>query len=142
MAPVKKCYSDGSCYEEYTDAWHVWGRWLMLGLLIAFILFMIPFSGFLMSLRRRKRGMQPVPGCGWMFPNPYKNAQTRKGEEQEIVSQRPPRYKPYDPYIQHQRGLMIENERMRIEQLRLNNGYSSTDLETGEVSIDEKPSQH
>lgn len=143
MAPVRKCYSNGKCYDEYTDAWHVWGKWLMLGLLVAFIIFLIPFSGYFMSLKRMQKGLQPVPGCGWMFGNPYKNSQSQKTEEPGTVKQRPFRYKPYNPYIQYQRGLMVENERLRMEQLHLHNGYSSIDLENRETEMpfDEKPSR-
>lgn len=121
---TKQCYN-GRCYYVYTDAWHVWGRWLLLALLIALIIFMIPFSGYLMSLKRMRNGLSPVPGCGWMFPNPYKNAQAPSDVETQST-ERPPRYRPHNMYLQYQQ----QQQRERIQ--REQEGYSSTDGEIGD----------
>lgn len=138
--PERECFGDNHhCYYVYKDAWHVWGRWLMLALLVAFVIAMIPISGYLMSITRMRKGLPPVPGCGWMFPNPYKKAQgpSEMDVESQTVTQ-PPRYRPNNMYQQYQ--LEQQRERMQREQ----EAYSTTDGEMGDSTtnyseLNEKP---
>jgi len=70
MAPVSikdalvkryTCNIYGQCYST----WSNWGRWVALGVVVvAFILL-----AFLFSRRRRRRGMAPMYGTGWMGGN-------------------------------------------------------------------------
>lgn len=88
---TKQCDANGDCYYTFTDAWHVWGRWVLLGALIVVIIAAIPFCGYLMSVKRMRKGLAPVSGCAWMFPNPYKNA--AKAEDQQNLPQNEQRYR-------------------------------------------------
>jgi len=57
--------SYGNCYSR----WNTWGRWVALAVVvIAFILLAFLFSCY-NSRRRRRRGMAPMYGTGWMGGN-------------------------------------------------------------------------
>ncbi|KAG7292966.1 hypothetical protein NEMBOFW57_003011 [Staphylotrichum longicolle] len=59
--------SDGRCY--YYSGWYWWGRWVFAGLAVLFVLLVFA-ALFRNSRRRRKQGMQPMYGTGWMAPAP------------------------------------------------------------------------
>ena len=72
------CYNGQTdCYYESHNPFQRWGRWVLLAALVAAIIICVFLAGWLMSLRRMRSGLPPVPGFAWMFPNPYKN-QSRK----------------------------------------------------------------
>lgn len=55
----------GDCYSR----WNTWGRWVALAVVVvAFILLAFLFSRY-NSRRRRRRGMAPMYGTGWMGGN-------------------------------------------------------------------------
>jgi hypothetical protein len=58
---------DGLCYTY--SGWYWWGRWVFAALAIIFVLLLL-FAMFRNSRRRRKLGMQPMYGTGWMAPPP------------------------------------------------------------------------
>ncbi|CAD6439063.1 838e2045-93fa-43bd-99ab-00429dc195d1 [Sclerotinia trifoliorum] len=62
------CDYYGNCYST----WGSWGRWVVLVLIIlAFVLLAFGLS-CLNSRRRRRQGVQPMYGTGWMAkPPPY-----------------------------------------------------------------------
>jgi len=74
MAPVsirdalaKRYYCNvyGQCYST----WNSWGRWVALAVVVgAFIILAFLFSCY-NSRRRRRRGMAPMYGTGWMGGN-------------------------------------------------------------------------
>jgi len=59
-------YTNGGCYPR--SSWYFWGRWLFAGIVIAFILVVLVFISCVNSRRRRKRGLAPRYGTGWMAP--------------------------------------------------------------------------
>ncbi|QSZ35663.1 hypothetical protein DSL72_006785 [Monilinia vaccinii-corymbosi] len=65
---IYNCDRYGNCYST----WGSWGRWVVLALIIvAFVLLAFGFS-CLNSRRRRRQGIQPMYGTGWMAkPPPY-----------------------------------------------------------------------
>ncbi|GMM50265.1 hypothetical protein DASB73_012230 [Starmerella bacillaris] len=105
----KECDSAGNCYYIF-NAWQSWGRWVLLGCLIFVLFALIPISGYLMSVYRMRQGLPPIVGCAWMFPNPYKHAQT--SEDQRNLTQNEQRYRPHtelDSY-REQKNLAFERE--------------------------------
>lgn len=63
---------DGRCYYYsgyYNSAWYWWGRWVFAGLAILFVILVFAVL-FRNSRRRRKQGLQPLYGTGWMAPAP------------------------------------------------------------------------
>lgn len=62
--PSGYSYHHGNCYRTN---WYNWGRWVVLA--IAIVLFLIAFLSCLgIARRRRRRGIQPFYGTGWMAP--------------------------------------------------------------------------
>lgn len=65
------------CYDSYrrryytcNRAWSTWGRWVLFSIIVVgFILFFFLFS-CLSARRRRKRGLQPFYGTGWVGNTP------------------------------------------------------------------------
>lgn len=95
---------DITCYEGQTDCyyvsqnpWQVWGRWVLLAGLIVLILVFIFGSGWLMSLRRLRRGLPPVPGFSWMFHNPYKGQSGKELEASKDFEGGEVQYPYYQP---------------------------------------------
>jgi len=119
MARTPKCDGSGECRYEITGAWEQWGRWLFLALMVVFVILLFPFFGYLMSRRRVQRGLPPVNGCAWMFPNPFKDANKIDQSEYEQQQSRPPRYRPPNVYRQYQQQLN--------EQYMANSAQQSTD---------------
>jgi len=64
--PSGTYYSNGYCYSN--SSWYFWGRWLLAGIVILFIIGAIVLLGCINSRRRRKRGLAPRYGTGWMAP--------------------------------------------------------------------------
>lgn len=83
------CYSRTRGYYRCNRTWSTWGRWLLFGLIIAsFILFFFlfryvlppplpsqsvsanPTISCLSARRRRKRGLKPFYGTGWVGNTP------------------------------------------------------------------------
>lgn len=65
-------------YNQYYDnrygcvnrsTWDWWGRWVLLGILILVFLIIVPLFCCVTARRRRKRGLTPMYGSGWMARN-------------------------------------------------------------------------
>lgn len=62
-------YRNGRCQR---NRWNHWGRWVLAGVVIAvFVLFL--FCCLCLSRRRKRRGVKPVYGTGWMANGFNKN---------------------------------------------------------------------
>ncbi|EOO02491.1 hypothetical protein UCRPA7_2058 [Phaeoacremonium minimum UCRPA7] len=57
-------YSGGYCYRY--SSWYWWGRWVFAGVVILFIIVLLFLLGCMNARRRRRRGLQPRYGTGWM----------------------------------------------------------------------------
>ncbi|KAH8905403.1 hypothetical protein BR93DRAFT_939381 [Coniochaeta sp. PMI_546] len=66
--PSGTYYSNGYCYRN--SGWYFWGRWLFAGIVIAFVIGAIVLLGCINSRRRRRQGLAPRYGTGWMAPAP------------------------------------------------------------------------
>ncbi|KAH7400476.1 chitin synthesis regulation, resistance to congo red-domain-containing protein [Cadophora sp. MPI-SDFR-AT-0126] len=65
MGRDTRCDINGYCYDYYST-WDNWGRWVALVLIVIFFLFLgLAFSCF-SQRRRRRRGLAPMYGTGWM----------------------------------------------------------------------------
>ncbi|TDZ23752.1 Protein RCR2 [Colletotrichum orbiculare MAFF 240422] len=62
------CDAAGRCYYERTG-WHYWGRWVLAAVVLGIAILILVMLGCLSSRRRRKRGMTPFYGTGWMTNN-------------------------------------------------------------------------
>ncbi|KAL2023219.1 hypothetical protein VTK56DRAFT_3342 [Thermocarpiscus australiensis] len=71
---------DGFCYSY--SSWNWWGRWVLTGLAILFFLIVLALL-FRNSRRRRRNGLRPMYGTGWMAPPQY-------------YQPPPPQYTPHD----------------------------------------------
>jgi len=76
MAPVEglvarayRCDYYGRCYNSN---WYNWGRWVVAAIAVGIFLLVL-FSCLLVSRRRRRRGVQPMYGTGWMAPGKHGN---------------------------------------------------------------------
>lgn len=56
-------YSNGRCYRS---SWYGWGRWVLAGAVILFFILLFVIIGCISARRRRKRGLHPMYGTGWM----------------------------------------------------------------------------
>lgn len=54
------------CYSN----WDTWGRWVALGVIVVCILLLAFLCSCYNSRRRRRRGMAPMYGTGWMASGP------------------------------------------------------------------------
>ncbi|CAK4034299.1 Hypothetical predicted protein [Lecanosticta acicola] len=61
-----RCYTNvyGGTYCRST--WDRWGRWVLLGVLVAAAILVFLISACIMSRRRRKAGKTPLYGTGWV----------------------------------------------------------------------------
>ncbi|KAA8573372.1 hypothetical protein MFRU_053g00050 [Monilinia fructicola] len=63
-----RCDRYGNCYST----WGSWGRWVVLVLIIVGFLLLAFALSCMNSRRRRRQGIQPMYGTGWMAkPPPY-----------------------------------------------------------------------
>jgi len=100
---AKRQYGYQSC-DQYgyctNSTWSSWGRWVALVVIIAFFIIVAFLLSCIQSRRRRRVGMQPMYGTGWMAkPPPY-------GQHQQYYPNQtynggvPPVYSP--PFQQNQ----------------------------------------
>jgi len=62
------CDYYGNCYST----WNSWGRWVALVIVIAALVLLAFSLSCINSRRRRRQGIQPMYGTGWMAkPPPY-----------------------------------------------------------------------
>ncbi|KAH6866019.1 chitin synthesis regulation, resistance to congo red-domain-containing protein [Thelonectria olida] len=64
VCPSGYSYHDGRCYRS---RWYSWGRWVVLAIAISLFLIVF-FSCLTIACRRRRRGVRPMYGTGWMAP--------------------------------------------------------------------------
>ncbi|KAL0939100.1 uncharacterized protein CTRU02_205710 [Colletotrichum truncatum] len=62
-----RCDRYGNCYER--SSWYYWGRWVLAAVVVGVALLILVILGCMSSRRRRKRGMTPFYGTGWMSNN-------------------------------------------------------------------------
>ncbi|KAK2065929.1 hypothetical protein LY76DRAFT_640653 [Colletotrichum caudatum] len=62
-------YRNGVCYER--GAWYWWGRWVLAAVVAGLTLLMLVLC--MNARRRRRRGVQPMYGFGWMGGNNKQN---------------------------------------------------------------------
>ncbi|KAF0332548.1 hypothetical protein GQ607_000564 [Colletotrichum asianum] len=55
------------CYER--SSWYYWGRWVLAAVVLGIAILILVALGCVSSRRRRKRGMSPFYGTGWMSNN-------------------------------------------------------------------------
>jgi len=63
----------GGCYGYgcgNNSGWSVWGRWVALGVIIACVVLIAFLFSCFNSRRRRRRGLAPMYGTGWMTGKP------------------------------------------------------------------------
>lgn len=58
-------YRTGRCIRN-TSAWNSWGRWVALVCIVGFFLFVAFFFSCINARRRRRRGVSPMYGTGWL----------------------------------------------------------------------------
>jgi hypothetical protein len=68
ICPDGYVYTSGACRPE--SAWYWWGRWVLTAVIIVVFLIILLSLGCLNSRRRRRQGLAPVYGTGWMAPAP------------------------------------------------------------------------
>jgi hypothetical protein len=51
--------------------WSYWGRWVLAAIVIAFFLMLFLTWSCISNRRRRRRGLNPRYGTGWMMPGAY-----------------------------------------------------------------------
>jgi hypothetical protein len=70
--PDNTYYRAGTCW----NAWDYYGRWIFMGVVVAIGIFIFFIWACINSRRRRRHGLRPMYGTGWMArgPNaPYQN---------------------------------------------------------------------
>jgi len=55
---------NGRCYQSN---WSYWGRWVLAGIIVAFFLALFLTWSCISNRRRRRRGLNPRYGTGWMM---------------------------------------------------------------------------
>jgi hypothetical protein len=108
---------NGRC-QSY-GAWYWWGRWLFAGIVILFVIFCLVCLGCINARRRRKRGLTPMYGTGWMANGKNGGGNPPQGYNNEMYPQNgyqgPPAYgqtpqytgttfNPNDGYYGNQQG--------------------------------------
>lgn len=88
---TKRQYGYGYNYYYGNSNWDRWGRWVALVCIIVFALFVAILFSCCHARRRRRRGVRPYYGTGWMAGKPaqYENTQS-------YYNQGPPA-PPYSP---------------------------------------------
>lgn len=82
-----RCDSNGYCRQYYTSTWDDWGRWAALGAIVFFFLFIAFLWSCINNRRRRRRGMQPMNGTGWM---PFAGPKPPQGQQNSGYYQNAP----------------------------------------------------
>jgi len=58
-------YRSGTyCYPN--SAWYFWGRWVFAGVVIVVVIGILVLLGCINARRRRRRGVAPMYGTGWL----------------------------------------------------------------------------
>jgi hypothetical protein len=65
--PDNTFYRAGYCYTS----WDYYGRWIFMGVVVGICILVFFIWGCINSRRRRRNGMQPMYGTGWMARPPY-----------------------------------------------------------------------
>jgi len=60
-------YYDDDCHRS---AWESWGRWAFAAVVVVFFIILFVIWGCINSRRRRRNGIHPLYGTGWMAPPP------------------------------------------------------------------------
>ncbi|KAF6817688.1 hypothetical protein CMUS01_04656 [Colletotrichum musicola] len=60
-------YYNGRCVER--SSWYYWGRWVLAAVVVGIAVLILVVLGCMSSRRRRKRGMNPYYGTGWLSNN-------------------------------------------------------------------------
>jgi len=88
-------YGNNGCYYS---GWSYYGRWILLAVIL-FVAFAVFFSiSCLNARRRRRRGISPITGTGWMAPAGHGQAQYTGNQSYPMNNQQqqyqPPSYAP------------------------------------------------
>lgn len=79
-------YRNGYCYR---NRWNSWGRWLVAALAVG-LFFLVIVSCLTLSRRRRRRGVQPMYGTGWMAGGgPQKFGNHQNGQQMHNYNYNP-----------------------------------------------------
>ncbi|KAI2614507.1 chitin synthesis regulation, resistance to congo red-domain-containing protein [Hypoxylon fragiforme] len=73
---TKRRYCNGDDYDRYNNcygAWHGYGRWIFAAVVIVLIILVFALWACINSRRRRRSGLQPMYGTGWMAGKPGPN---------------------------------------------------------------------
>ncbi|KAI1828048.1 chitin synthesis regulation, resistance to congo red-domain-containing protein [Xylaria intraflava] len=74
------------------DPWFWYGRWILLAVLLVFVFLLLFTYACLQSRRRRRQGMSPMYGTGWMAPNNGQYYNPPQAYNSEAYHQPPPAY--------------------------------------------------
>ncbi|KAI3400420.1 hypothetical protein diail_3041 [Diaporthe ilicicola] len=98
--PSGYTYRNGSCYR---NSWSYWGRWVLAAIVIVFFLALFVTWSCISNRRRRRRGMHPRYGTGWMMGGAqpgqpqYGNGwfgQNKNNQQPQHQQPPPPQYTP------------------------------------------------
>jgi hypothetical protein len=92
---------DGYGYCD-NSTWSSWGRWVALVVIIAAVVLIAFMLSCIQSRRRRRLGMQPMYGTGWMAKPPPYGQHNYYPNNQPFNGGAPPVYSP--PVNSHQTG--------------------------------------
>lgn len=59
------CDALGDCYST---RWNSWGRWVFVAFMIIGFIFFLAMLMFISARRRRRSGLRPMAGTGWLAP--------------------------------------------------------------------------
>ncbi|KAI1208767.1 chitin synthesis regulation, resistance to congo red-domain-containing protein [Annulohypoxylon truncatum] len=86
-------YCDNGYYDRYGNcysAWNWYGRWIFAAVVIVLILAVFFLWACINSRRRRRQGLQPMYGTGWMAGNQGQNAYYNNNNPQGYSAHPPP----------------------------------------------------
>lgn len=92
MCPPGYTYSNGNCYRS---SWYNWGRWVVLAIAVGLFLIVL-LSCLSVARRRRRRGVRPMYGTGWMAPQSGKWGNTNQHQMNDY-NQNYSNYQAYPP---------------------------------------------
>ncbi|KAI1808329.1 chitin synthesis regulation, resistance to congo red-domain-containing protein [Daldinia bambusicola] len=81
-------YRYGRCYS----AWYWYGRWIFAAIIIVLIIAVLFIMVCVNSRRRKRRGLQPMYGTGWMAGNAGPNNNAYYNNPQPGYANPPPAY--------------------------------------------------